>query len=119
MYLPQVAFFGDSITWLNSYLNHFREILAAGEGTSGLGVRLVNYGINGVKTIGLANGTHNVTGSDQCRLDCPPGQQGRIVQCVDSQLLLANSDVFVEHSLCSALFLYCCEWKHLRPARVT
>lgn len=55
-------------------------MLAAGEGTSGLGVHLLNFGINGVKIIGLANGTHNVTSSDQCRLNCPPGQEGRIVE---------------------------------------
>ena len=36
------------------------------------------YGINGVKAIGLANGTHSVTSSDQCRLDCPPGQHGQM-----------------------------------------
>ena len=31
-----IAFFGDSITWLNSYLNHFRAQLEAGAGTGAL-----------------------------------------------------------------------------------
>jgi lysophospholipase L1-like esterase len=59
-----LAFFGDSITWLNSYLNRFRGELAQGTGTKDLGVTLTNFGINGVKTLGLANGTINVTSSD-------------------------------------------------------
>ncbi len=59
-----LAFFGDSITWLDSYLNRFRGELAQGAGTQHLGVTLTNFGVNGVKTLGLANGTINVTSSD-------------------------------------------------------
>jgi lysophospholipase L1-like esterase len=59
-----IAFFGDSITWLSSYLNRFRDELASGPGTADLGVQLLNFGVNGIKTIGLANGTINVTSSD-------------------------------------------------------
>ena len=69
-----VAFFGDSITWLDSYLNRFRGELAQGVGTKDLGVTLTNFGINGVKTLGLANGTINVTSSDYI--------DGKLVKCV-------------------------------------
>ena len=36
----------------------------AGEGTKDLNVTLTNFGVNGIKTLGLANGTVNVTSSD-------------------------------------------------------
>jgi lysophospholipase L1-like esterase len=58
-----INFFGDSITWLdnaNSYVNIVKSSLAAGAGTSGLGIVVNRRGINGGTAGDILNGKSGV-----------------------------------------------------------
>lgn len=52
-----ICFFGDSITWQNGYLGLIAAALANGPGTAGLGVKLVNRGINGGGVLEVRDGS--------------------------------------------------------------
>ena len=52
-----IDFFGDSITWQNTYLDAIDKALKAGEGTRGKTVKLVNRGINGGGVLSLRDGS--------------------------------------------------------------
>lgn len=43
----RIVFFGDSITWQNTYITKINNAIAAGAGTQGQSITLVNRGING------------------------------------------------------------------------
>ena len=51
-----IDFFGDSITWLNSYIGRMNEAIAHGEGTKGKRIKLVNRGINGGGVLQIRDG---------------------------------------------------------------
>jgi len=42
-----ISFFGDSITWLDTWITALNQAISSSPYTSGLGIRLVNRGING------------------------------------------------------------------------
>jgi len=52
-----IDFFGDSITWQNTYIEAIDKALKAGEGTRGRTVKLVNRGINGGGVLSLRDGS--------------------------------------------------------------
>ena len=43
----RIVFFGDSITWQNSYISLLNSAIASGAGTQGKTITLINRGING------------------------------------------------------------------------
>ncbi len=43
----RIVFFGDSITWQNTYINFLNATIASGAGTQGKTITLINRGING------------------------------------------------------------------------
>jgi lysophospholipase L1-like esterase len=53
----RIAFFGDSITWLNGYIEAIQKALKAGAGTKSLDVKLLNHGINGGGVLSVRDGT--------------------------------------------------------------
>jgi lysophospholipase L1-like esterase len=52
----KIAFFGDSITWGGGYIACIQQALNAGEGSKGLGVKLINHGVNGGGVLTLRDG---------------------------------------------------------------
>ncbi len=52
-----IDFFGDSITWQNTYIDAIDKAVKAGEGTRGKAVKLVNRGINGGGVLALRDGS--------------------------------------------------------------
>jgi len=52
----RIVFFGDSITWLNNYINSLNAALASGAGTQGRNITLVNRGINGGGVLDIRDG---------------------------------------------------------------
>jgi lysophospholipase L1-like esterase len=52
-----IDFFGDSITWLNSYIEAMDKAIKAGEGSKGKKVKLVNRGINGGGVLSVRDGS--------------------------------------------------------------
>ncbi|XAL99121.1 GDSL-type esterase/lipase family protein [Phycisphaeraceae bacterium D3-23] len=52
-----LSVFGDSITWQDNYLTLIRTALADGEGTQGLGIRVINRGINGGGVVQVRDGS--------------------------------------------------------------
>lgn len=52
----KIAFFGDSITWGGGYIGCIQKALDTGEGTKGLGVKLINHGVNGGGVLTLRDG---------------------------------------------------------------
>ncbi|MFI4861433.1 MAG: SGNH/GDSL hydrolase family protein [Phycisphaerales bacterium JB063] len=53
----RISVFGDSITWQDGYLTNIRTALANGEGTQGLGVEVINRGINGGGVLQVRDGS--------------------------------------------------------------
>ncbi len=51
-----IVFFGDSITWQNTYIDTIDKAIKAGEGTKGKAIKLVNRGINGGGVVALRDG---------------------------------------------------------------
>lgn len=52
-----ISVFGDSITWQDNYLTNIRTALSNGEGTQGLGVNVINRGINGGGVLQVRDGS--------------------------------------------------------------
>ncbi|MCY2931507.1 MAG: GDSL-type esterase/lipase family protein [Planctomycetota bacterium] len=52
-----IDFFGDSITWLNSYIEDMNAAIKAGEGSKDKKVTLVNRGINGGGVLSVRDGS--------------------------------------------------------------
>ncbi|MEI7955847.1 MAG: GDSL-type esterase/lipase family protein [Verrucomicrobiota bacterium] len=52
-----IDFFGDSITWQNTYIEAIDKAVKAGEGTHGKAVKLINRGINGGGVFSLRDGS--------------------------------------------------------------
>lgn len=52
-----IDFFGDSITWLNTYIAVIDKALKAGEGTKGKSITTINHGINGGGVLSLHDGS--------------------------------------------------------------
>lgn len=52
-----ISVFGDSITWQDNYLGNIRTALAGGDGTQGLGVNVINRGINGGGVLQVRDGS--------------------------------------------------------------
>ncbi len=53
----RIVFFGDSITWLNGYITLLNDAIASGAGTQGMGITLINRGINGGGVIQVRDGS--------------------------------------------------------------
>lgn len=52
----RIVFFGDSITWQNSYISLLNSAMSSGVGTQGKGITLINRGINGGGVIQIRDG---------------------------------------------------------------
>jgi len=52
----RIVFFGDSITWQNSYISMLDAAITAGAGTQGKTIILINRGINGGTTVNIRDG---------------------------------------------------------------
>jgi lysophospholipase L1-like esterase len=52
----KISFFGDSITWQDAYLTRIRTALSGSSHTSGLGVTLINHGVNGGGVLAIRDG---------------------------------------------------------------
>ena len=52
----RVVFFGDSITWQNSYISLLDTAIASGAGTQGKTITLINRGINGGGVLQVRDG---------------------------------------------------------------
>jgi hexosaminidase len=52
-----IDFFGDSITWQNSFVGVFDKAIQAGAGTKGKNIKLINRGINGGGALSVRDGT--------------------------------------------------------------
>ncbi|MEX0778065.1 MAG: GDSL-type esterase/lipase family protein [Phycisphaeraceae bacterium] len=52
-----IAFFGDSITWLNGYIAAIDSAIKSGPGTSNMKIKLVNRGINGGGVLQIRDGS--------------------------------------------------------------
>jgi lysophospholipase L1-like esterase len=52
----RIVFFGDSITWQNSYISLLNSAMASGAGTQGKNITLINRGINGGGVLQVRDG---------------------------------------------------------------
>ena len=52
-----IDFFGDSITWQNTFIDALDKALKTGEGTAGQTIKLINRGINGGGVLSVRDGT--------------------------------------------------------------
>ncbi len=52
-----IAFFGDSITWLNGYVSVIRKAIEKSPSTKDLGITLYNHGINGGGALQILDGS--------------------------------------------------------------
>ena len=52
----RIVFFGDSITWQNSYIGMLNTAIATGAGTTGKSITLINRGINGGGVLQVRDG---------------------------------------------------------------
>jgi lysophospholipase L1-like esterase len=57
----KISVFGDSITWLNTYLNVMRHAIAKSDSTKDLNVTLFNHGINGGGVLQVRDGSNNAS----------------------------------------------------------
>jgi lysophospholipase L1-like esterase len=55
----RIVFFGDSITWQNTYISKINSAIAAGAGTQGKSITLINRGINGGGVFEIRDGASN------------------------------------------------------------
>jgi lysophospholipase L1-like esterase len=55
----RVVLFGDSITWQNNYISKINSAIAAGAGTQGKTITLINRGINGGGVLEIRDGASN------------------------------------------------------------
>jgi lysophospholipase L1-like esterase len=59
----RIAFYGDSITWLGDYIDAVQIAIDASPETSGLGIVLINNGIDCAEATDILNGVQNFCGS--------------------------------------------------------